>query len=143
MKEQDRRRDREQEEHQRDSARFKEEQAGLQRIRKQLEDELTELRYRHTWRPPDSLLHRNAHLSTSSLSLSLSLSLPLCRSLAVSLHQQLHQQQKQLSESEVDRCQLQTHINTLQQSKDTLLGQCDNCNAVLGLKGALPLPFHD
>lgn len=74
VKEQDRRRDREQEEHQRDNARFKEEQTGLQRIRKQLEDELTELRYRHTWRPPDSLLHRNAHLSTSSLSLSVAVS---------------------------------------------------------------------
>lgn len=73
VKEQGRRRDREQVEHQRDSARFKEEQAGLQRIRKQLEDELTELRYRHTWRPPDSLLHRNAHLSPSFLCLSLSL----------------------------------------------------------------------
>lgn len=84
VKEQGRRRDREQEEHQRDSARFKEEQAGLQRIRKQLEDELAELRYRHTWRPPDTLLHRNAHLSTSSLSLSVSVSRSLQVSGAVS-----------------------------------------------------------
>lgn len=61
VKEQGRRRDREQEEHQRDSARFKEEQAGLQRIRKQLEDELAELRYRHTWRPPHTVLRPETH----------------------------------------------------------------------------------
>ncbi|KAK2840475.1 hypothetical protein Q5P01_014215 [Channa striata] len=47
------------------------------------------------------------------------------RSLSVSLHQQLSQQQKQLSESEVDRCLLQTHVHALQQAKETLHGEID------------------
>lgn len=55
--------------------------------------------------------------------LSLPLSLFLCRSLSVSLHQQLSQQQRQQSQSEVDRCQLHTHIHTLQQAKQALHGE--------------------
>lgn len=50
--------------------------------------------------------------------------LSLCRSLSVSLHQQLGQQQKSLSQSQVERSQLDTHIHTLQQAKAALQGVC-------------------
>ncbi|XP_058509205.1 golgin subfamily B member 1-like [Solea solea] len=47
------------------------------------------------------------------------------RSVSVSLHHQLSQQQRQLSQTEVDRCQLTTHIHTLQQAKLTLQGEIE------------------
>lgn len=49
--------------------------------------------------------------------------LSACRSLSLSAHQQLSEQQKRLSQSEVEKCQLNTHIHTLKQAKDTLHGQ--------------------
>ncbi|XP_035770533.1 trichohyalin-like, partial [Neolamprologus brichardi] len=45
------------------------------------------------------------------------------RSLSLSAHQQLSEQQKRLSQSEVEKCQLNTHIHTLKQAKDTLHGE--------------------
>lgn len=51
------------------------------------------------------------------------LALSACRSLSLSAHQQLSEQQKRLSQSEVEKCQLNTHIHTLKQAKDTLHGQ--------------------
>lgn len=43
----------------------------------------------------------------------------------MNLHLQLRLQQQQLSQSEVDRCQQNTHICTLQQAKATLQGQSE------------------
>ncbi|XP_063353208.1 trichohyalin-like [Pelmatolapia mariae] len=45
------------------------------------------------------------------------------RSVSLSAHQQLSEQQKRLSQSEVEKCQLNTHIHTLKQAKDTLHGE--------------------
>ncbi|XP_028993359.1 trichohyalin isoform X3 [Betta splendens] len=45
------------------------------------------------------------------------------KSETVSLHQQLGQHQKQLSLSQMATCQLQTHIHTLQQTKETFHGE--------------------